>query len=273
MRALKPGLRVLLLLGCLTLLFFAYTGANSALGSGQASSANSDDADPFQDIVLQLRSNVVTFKRASLQSLSQAFIKLTGVDLNDDRMIDDFAIVNYCQIYRRYFKDEFSWRQAREAFRRMIQRELESYPENIYLLGTLILGRYDFERKAFILDELNRFDRTGAFRFQDRSFSCSGAPVTQIPLIYNIRLTNPITLDRVDIPEDKAFNITRIMEQEDNKDRKIYITFFIRVNDFNTSGGVNNLQLRATVRATLLSMRFYIDRQRKIQIFEYTNTD
>lgn len=228
--------------------------------------------DPYQDITLQVGNQPPRlFRRATVQSLSQAFIKLTGVDLNDDKLIDDFTIINHCNLYKQYFNDEFAWRQAREAFRRVIQRELESYPENIYLLGSISLGRYDFDRKAFILEEENKFDNTGVFRFSDRNFDCDGAVVNQLPLTYHIRLTNPITLDQIDIPEDKAFTITRILEQEKNLNRKVYLTFFMRLNDFSTQGGgTNNTTLRAITRATLQSMRIYIDRQRKILIYEYT---
>lgn len=297
MRALKLGLSVVTLLGCLgTLAYVTDAGAQfvAAPMSEDLSATRPVPVtpppsavtprlpvrpapmltpDPTADITLQIGGLSSVYKRASLQNLSQAFIKLTGVDLNDDVLIDDFAIINHCDIYTRYFKDEFSWRQAREAFRRVIQRELESYPENVYMLGSLTLGRYDFERKAFMLDEESKFVRTGAFAFSDRGFSCPGGVVKQLPLTYNFRLTNPITLDRFEVPEEKAFTITRIMEQEQNRDRKVYLSFFIRINDFTTQNEGGSAGLRATTRATLMSMRVYLDRQRKIQIYEYTGTN
>lgn len=291
MRALKPVLYVFTLLGCVGLFLYA-TDAGAQLTSAQTRQSGLQvqpvsgdsasvsrqlrnnvpmDMDPTEDITINNGLNSAVYKRASLQNLSQSFIKLTGVDLNDDHLIDDFAIVNYCDLYRQYYADEFSWRQAREAFRRVIQRELESYPENVYLLGTISIGRYDFARKAFMLDEGSKFERTGVFRFQDRGFNCPGAPVQQLPLVYHFRLTNPITLDRLEIPEDKAATIRQIMEQERNRDRKVYVTFFIRINDFTSQGGTGNVAIRATTRATLMSMRVYLDRQRKIQIFEYND--
>lgn len=296
MRALKLGLSLLTLAGCVGLIAYTSDAAaqfvsaptdnslsqqpapNTAqLIPAQALPTNRPrtvmDMDPTEDVTLRLGSISAVYKRASLQNLSQSFIKLTGVDLNDDRLIDDFAIINHCDIYRKYYGDEFSWRQAREAFRRVIQRELESYPENVYLLGSLTLGRYDFDRKAFMLEDQNKFERTGVFRFFDRTFNCQGSVVAQLPLTYHFRLTNPITLDRIEVSEDKAFTITRIMEQENNRDRKVYVSFFIRINDFTTQGGTGNTSVRATTRATLMSMRVYLDRQRKIQIFEYTGNN
>lgn len=243
-------------------------------GAAQSESTQ-ESTDPVQDITLAIGSlNPITFQRASLQTLSRSYIKLTGVDLSDDHLIDDFALINYCNIYQQYFSDEFSWRQAREAFRRVIQRELESYPENLYLLGSISIGRYDFDKKAFLLPGDSKFERTGQFRFYDRNFSCGRAGVSQLPLYYNFVLTNPVTLDRIQIPEDKAFSITRIMDQEQNVDRKVYVSYFLRVIDFNSQrGNAVSINTRATVRATLLSMRLYLDRARKILIYEYTGNN
>ena len=298
MHAIKPGFCLLLLLGAAGFLLQT-SGAQAQMVTGtspqgnMASGANSPstpppmplpeprqrapiptDLDPDTDITLMLGSTPTTFRRISMQNLSQAFVKLTGIDLEDNQMIDDFALINHCSIYQRYFNDEFAWRQAREAFRRVIQREIETYPENVYLLGTVALGRYDFDRKAFMLDEESRLNNVGAFRFQDRSFTCQGGAIKQMPLSYNIRLSNPVTLDRLEVSEEKAHQITQIMQQENNKDRKIYITFFMRINDFTTQGATTSTSsIRATMRATLMSLRFYLDRQRKILIYEYTGEE
>ena len=228
------------------------------------------DIDPTQDITLQISSIPAVYKRASLQSLSQSFIKLTGVDLNDDALIDDFAIINHCDIYRQHYTNEFAWRQARDAFRRVMQRELESYPENIYLLGSLKLGRYDFESKAFMLDDSSKLERAGIFRFSDRTFSCQGAIVQQIPLNYTFRLTNPVTLDRLEMSEERAASIRSIMDQLGNRDRKVYVTFFLRINDFSTQNTSGSVSVRATTRATLMSLRVYLDRSRTQMIYEHT---
>jgi hypothetical protein len=215
----------------------------------------------------------LTFVPTKLVNLSQAYIKLTGVDLSDDKLIDDFAAINYCNVMREYFKDEFAWRQAREAVRATITRNLETYPEYFYILGTLPLGRYDFEKKAFLLDPAYQLQRTGQFSLQNRRFECENFGIDRMPTDYTFRLTNPITLEKIDIPENKAFAITRAMEQAGNSARVVYVAFYLRVNDFSTmhAGGTVGVDAtRANVRATLLSLRLYLDPERKQQIFEYT---
>ena len=211
------------------------------------------------------------FVFANLYNMSRAYIKLTGVDLADDKLIDDFAIINNCDMYLKFYKDEFNWRQAREAFRKVIQRDLEGYPEHIYLLGNSRLGRYDFDRKAFIFDEKYTFQRTGLLPAPTR-VKCGALQIDRIPLNYTFRLTNPITLDAIPLEENKARILTRMMEQSNNQQRKIYVAFFVRINDFSTIGSATSGmgQNEATVRATMVSMRFYLDPERKTMIYEYT---
>lgn len=211
------------------------------------------------------------FVFADLFNLSRAYIKLTGVDLADDKLVDDFAIINNCDMYLKFYKDEFNWRQAREAFRRLIQRDLEGYPEYIYLLGNSRLGRYDFDRKAFVFDEKFTFQRVGLLPAPTR-VKCGALQIDRIPLNYTFRLTNPITLDAIPLDENKARVLTRLMDQELNTARKIYVGFYVRINDFSTIGNMASGYGRseATVRATLLSMRFFVDPERKKMIYEYT---
>ena len=213
------------------------------------------------------------FVPTKMTYLSQAYIKLTGVDLTDNVLIDDFASVNFCSVLTQYYKDEFSWRQAREAIRASIIRNLENYPEYFYIVGKLPLGRYDFDKKAFVLDEKNQFRRTGQFRIDRNMNKCEPYTPSHLPMAYNIRLNNPITLTELEIPEEKAFELTREMDKMGNSARNAYAVFYIRMNDFSilsaiTSGGAESFQ--ANVRATLLSMRIYTDPFYKNMIYEYT---
>ena len=216
----------------------------------------------------------VVFVPTKLTYLTQSFVKLTGVDLTDNVLIDDFASVNFCSVLGQYFQDEFSWRQAREAIRASIIRNLEDYPEYFYIVGSLPLGRYDFDKKAFVLDEKNQFRRTGQFRIDRNIPKCGNYSASHLPMAYSIRLNNPITLSEIEIPEDKAFELTREMDKVGNSARNTYVVFFIRMNDFSilsaiTSNGTESYQ--ANVRATLLRMRIYTDPFYKNMIYEYTD--
>ncbi len=227
-------------------------------------------------IAVRISQNVsASFYPASLTNLTRTYVKLTGVDLNDNNLIDQFAAINYCDLYTSHFNDEFTWRQAREAIRKTIQRDLETYPEYFYVDGTVAFGRYNFETKAFDLEENSKFRRVGLISVHfGRDTSCATPNYfTTIPTYYKFRLTNPITMDTMPISETVAYQITRMMEESGNRRRLINVTFFMRVNDFSNTSGTGGIIAGSTVRATLLSMRFYLDQDHKAMIYEYKPTN
>jgi hypothetical protein len=239
-------------------------------------------APPVDTLTIRLGTNTVTtFYPASVEYLTRAYVKLTGVDLGDDKLIDEFSAVNYCDLYTRLFKDEFTWRQAREAVRKTIQRDLESYPETFFVDGQIQLGRYNFETKAFDIEERSKFRRTGVINVVSHSGpKCLDfAAFRTIPVNYKFRLTNPITLEFLPVSEAMAGQIARLMEEQGNKERVVNVTFFMRINDFsnttvrnqsrrNDAGEAESIA-NSTIRATLLSMRIYLDEEHKAMIYEY----
>lgn len=247
-----------------------------ALGlSGTAVAQRANNMEVPSSVTIQLGNSApIEFYSTTVQELSRTFIKLTGVDLSDDKLIDDFAAINNCDMYVKYYRDEFNWRQVREAFRRIIQRDLEQYPEHFYFTGITELGRYDFEKKAFILSDEHRMRRMGLMT-ATQNVECAGHSIDRVPLEYNFRLTNPISVDSIPMEENKARRLISMMEQSGNPQRQIYVSIFVRANDFSTMGSstATTRSTRASVRATMLSTRFYLDADRKIMIYEYTGAN
>lgn len=244
----------------------------SAPAAPAAAQVNNSDGT----ITVRISQNIsASFFPASLANLTRTYVKLTGVDLNDDNLIDQFSAINYCDLYTTHFNDEFTWRQAREAIRKTIQRDLESYPEFFYVDGTVAFGRYNFETKAFDLEENSKFRRVGLIgvNFGRETACASPNYFTAIPTYYKFRLTNPITMDTMPISEAVAYQITRMMEENGNRKRLINVTFFMRVNDFSNISGSSGVIAGSTVRATLLSMRFYLDQNHQAMIYEYKPTN
>ncbi len=221
----------------------------------------------------RIRGQANSFAPASINFLSQAYLKLTGADISDDKMIDDFAALNYCDVMLRYYTDEFAWRTTRDSIRSEITKNLEKFPEYFVLRGTLQLGRYDFTEEAFMLATRSALERVGVFRITTRSINCGNYDLRIIPMNYTFRLNNPITLDRIEIPENKAYALIRKMEVDGNSSRTVYVNFFLKVHDFSSNfGGVRNRQDfgYSLIRATLMSMRVYYDEERKFLLYEYT---
>ncbi len=213
--------------------------------------------------------NTQTFNVPTMEGFARAFVKLSGVDMTDDQLIDDFASINYCKIFSAYYPNEFAWNQARKAIRKIVERDLETYPETFVLTGTISLGRYDFSSYAFILRNDDRFTNTGLFdlRFNLPQECALLRRLAVIPGNYVVRLVNPVMLDRIPAAVYLAKQIVQTMDRNENYRRTVYVSFYIRANDFSVTD--RQIGLTANVRATLLALRFYADAGRNMLIYDY----
>jgi len=233
-----------------------------------------DDQTNHADGSVTLRlgpANIQTFQQPSLQALARSYIKLSGVDMGEDKLIDDFAAISHCPLFSRYFRNEFVWRQAREAVRKSIERDLETFPEYFLINGTIEIGRYDFVKHAFDLPEAARMERTGRFELNALKPPdlCLMDHIDKMPRSFTFRLTNPVTMENIPVAESLAIQVTREMDRRENYSRRLYVSFYFRVNDFNSRIGGRNEISRAIVRSTLLSLRFYLDKERTLLIYDH----
>ena len=70
----------------------------------------------------------VTGAPATFANVVLATIKQGALDMSSDAAIDDFAKVEYCDIYKKYHGSEFDWRRVRTALRKKIELDKPSYP-------------------------------------------------------------------------------------------------------------------------------------------------
>lgn len=215
-----------------------------------------------------------------LALMSKTFMKLSGADLENDTLIDEFASTNYCPIINQFYYDEFKWKEVRQRIRRQIEKDLPTYPETLLLHGTISIGRYDFDKKAFLLNPKSVMRNTGVFTLGlggERNKPCVLNKLTILPAQYILRLANPINLDMIEMPEDKAADIlkrVRVLSDPNAQEavRELYVSFFIRINDFNLGKAKwkRDASQPAVVRSTLVSMRIYEDQPRTRMIYEYS---
>lgn len=237
------------------------------------------------EMALTTKGTTEKYQSPNIKLMSQAFVKLTGVDLSDDKLVDDFAAINFCSAIKQYYTNEFKWREVREEIRKKIETDMETYPETILLHGTLQVGRYDFDESAFMLADNSIMKNLGLFNLALGAGSdkpCQDYAVTRIPVRYNVRLNNPIEFDRIPMPEERAVKVLERLKsakaglssstQISAQQRLVYASFFIRINDFGllrTGTNNSNAAALATIRSTLVAMRLYEDQERTRLIYEY----
>lgn len=87
----------------------------------------------------------------TVPNLSQLYWRLHVFDVNDDRAVDNFMLINECEIYQNFHDDDFEWEDIRNAGRDMLKEKKSEFSTKFKFLMPIDLGKYDTEKGGFEL--------------------------------------------------------------------------------------------------------------------------
>lgn len=91
------------------------------------------------------------YVEATLQNISKLYWKKDALKITNNKAIDNFLLINECDIHEKFYKDDFEWQRVRSAAKDMIAENKESFPNKFKMVVPIDLGRYDMMRKGFPL--------------------------------------------------------------------------------------------------------------------------
>ncbi len=148
------------------------------------------------------------YERPNRQKFSQLFWALDVFDINDDQNIDNFLIINDCDIYKDYKNNEFEWKNVQKSAREFLAESKSQFPLRFELVQPLFLGEYDVEKKHFnIVDDYKIKART---RFEvlpgdHAERLCNDlVPSENYPAGLVAEINRPIDMTVLEVPVDVA---------------------------------------------------------------------
>ncbi|HPF79151.1 MAG TPA: DUF4852 domain-containing protein [Alphaproteobacteria bacterium] len=87
----------------------------------------------------------------TLQNISKLYWKKGALVESNDTAIDNYMLINECDIYEKFYKDDFEWQRIREAGREMLKENKANFSQKFKMVVPIDLGRYDMMRKGFPL--------------------------------------------------------------------------------------------------------------------------
>lgn len=87
----------------------------------------------------------------NIQNLSKLYWRLGIFNPNDKAVVDNFLIINECDVYQNFFNDDFEWANVRKATREMLKEQAPTFPNQFKILVPIDLGRYNVDRGGFEL--------------------------------------------------------------------------------------------------------------------------
>ncbi len=87
----------------------------------------------------------------NMQNLSKLYWRLGIFNPQDRTAIDNYLIINECDVYQNFYKDDFEWANVRKATQQMLKEQAPTFPNQFKILVPVDLGRYDANRGGFDL--------------------------------------------------------------------------------------------------------------------------
>lgn len=91
------------------------------------------------------------YMEPTVENISKLYWKKNALALSNDIAIDNFMLINECDIYLKFYRDDFEWTRIREAGRKMLKENKNKFSHKFKMLIPIDLGRYDMMRKGFPL--------------------------------------------------------------------------------------------------------------------------
>ena len=91
------------------------------------------------------------YLRITPQTLSQLYWKLQVFDSGDNWAIDNYMLINECEIYQDNVNNDFEWNKIREVVKASLNKNKEYFSTQFEFYVPVHLGRYDSKQKGFFL--------------------------------------------------------------------------------------------------------------------------
>lgn len=182
-------------------------------------------------LCVALPAHAADYIKPGWPDLVRTLIRFNALNVGDDTLLDEYAMIAECDLYKGFFSDDFKWNQVRAALRQSIRQNVATYPTSYYYETSLQLDRYDFHDKLYRFTPKSTIHNVNAFLIYgaDGRMECGAGTVKNIPKIYRAVLDTPIYFEGLPLAQSDAEALLKQMEAEKNNDRVIYARFNLRI--------------------------------------------
>ncbi len=224
------------------------------------------------DVTTFLKPIEDAYKEISFNALSKAYWTIGKFDVNDNDAIDNYLLINECEMFKQFYQNDFEWNKIREATRGYIKKNMNKFPTTFEILMPLDLDRYDVDKKEFIIKEHSRVEGLRRLDFSNnpQKETC-GRPgdVPNYPKNIILILNRPFSMEKVPVRPEIAemyldelrrkYEHLSVRLQAEQYERKAYLRLKVRVSKYKDT--VKNIggELRATVFGRIEGVEVYAD--------------
>lgn len=203
------------------------------------------------------------YAKIDYRSLTQTFFSFYNGGNPSNDMLDEYAELAYCELYKDNFVNDFEWAAIRDS----IKKDMKTYSSNMHkfyeIEGELKIGRYDFSSKRFPLHEdsallgigkLSLYNPNNYFIFCGRS-----GDLKSLPSSYTLSLYNPLELEEIQIDDKVAREIVEHIYQDTYGQRYFFARFRVNLLDYLGNRGAKIANNEVVIKGEVDSIDLFLD--------------
>lgn len=161
------------------------------------------------------------YERATYERLSKLYWALAMFDLKDNQAIDQYLMINECDLYMKFYNDDLALEDLRNVTRDSIVHNLSKAPRTYEIVMPVGLDRYDKGTRRFKINPTSVFVGTKKLEVTlntlPRMICEKQGPLTKYAWNFILAFSRPFTLTEIPLPPEQAQNLFDIAKEEFDK--------------------------------------------------------
>lgn len=171
----------------------------------------------------------------TFRELVQTTVMLGGYDIGDSKVTDEYAKIQYCNLYTDNYANDFQWNNIRRQIISRVQEKKEYYRVQYEIHSSFKLGRYNFDNQFFPLADEDKLLSVGSMVIHDKPDMkpfCHDTSASSIfPYRVILKLGDPLTFDKIKLPMDEAEHLLKTFETRRDPSRTLYARLRFKILD------------------------------------------
>lgn len=184
--------------------------------------------------------DTIRYVPATRENIVRLLYFFNVVDLNDIESIDAYIRASECNLYTKYYFDEFEWRKIEMATIDYLRKYASSFSNYVEIIQPVDIGRYDFDLNGFTLDNNGELLNMKSLQISDaremqnecglsieKDARFSGTAV--------VNLRNPINIDFIRVNHQLAKEYLQFFQDRYgslNGNKQVYFRYRIRIDRY-----------------------------------------
>ena len=164
------------------------------------------------------------------QNLVKMLVRFGALNVGDDDVLDEYAMIEECDIYKKYYGNDFEWNKIRTALRQSLRQTVATFPTTIHYAIVSQFGHYDFKAHVYDFTDEASLKGVSSFVLEAKSNARCGSQGTKlIPVVFRVVLDQPVGISGLTLNEADAKALLQAMEQDKNAKHLVYVRFNMKI--------------------------------------------